>query len=73
MAIEGVYRKLSERRYYLKEENLLYGEMPKKRNEVVIDRQLLKNMEAQNGPVTSLHGGKRIETVLCGTGAKWKY
>lgn len=40
---------------YLKEENLLYGEMPKKRNEVVIDRQLLKNMEAQNGPVTSLH------------------
>lgn len=42
---------------YLKEENLLYGRMPKKRDEVVIDKQLIEKTEAQNGPVTSLHEG----------------
>lgn len=42
---------------YLDEKSLLYGRMPEKRNEVVIDRQLIEMTEAQNGPVTSLQEG----------------
>lgn len=40
---------------HLEESDLICGEMPQKRDEVVIDRQLIENTEAQNGPVTSLH------------------
>lgn len=42
---------------YLQQEDLLYGRLPKKRDEVVIDKQLVERTEAQNGPVTSLHDG----------------
>lgn len=42
---------------YLDENKLVCGGMPGKRNEVVIDSQLIENMEAQNGPVTSLQDG----------------
>lgn len=39
---------------HLKSEDLIYGTMPEKYNEVVIDKQLIENTEAQKGPVTSL-------------------
>lgn len=42
---------------YLKQEDLIYGQLPKKRDEVVIDKQLIERTEAQNGPVTSLQDG----------------
>lgn len=42
---------------YLKEEDLLCGALPVKREDVVMDRQLIDNMERKNGPVTSLHDG----------------
>lgn len=42
---------------YLQQEDLLYGRLPEKRDEVVIDKQLVERTEAQNGPVTSLHDG----------------
>lgn len=39
---------------HLKSEDLIYGKMPEKYNEVVLDKQLIENTEAENGPVTSL-------------------
>ncbi len=41
----------------LKEEDLVYGAMPVKRAEVVMDELLIERMEAGNGHVSSLHDG----------------
>lgn len=37
----------------LEEKNLVYGKMPEKRNEVVIDMQVIKNLMASKGVVTT--------------------
>ena len=38
---------------HLKESSLIYGTMPKKRNEAVIDLQVIKNLMASKGVVSS--------------------
>lgn len=40
---------------HLKESDLVYGTMPKKRNDVVMDLQLIDRLSATKGSVTSLH------------------
>jgi len=40
---------------HLSEENLIYGRMPEKRNEVVIDKQLIEHLAATKGPVSTLY------------------
>lgn len=39
----------------LSEEQLIYGRMPKKRYEVVMDKQMIEHLAATNGSVSSLH------------------
>ena len=40
---------------HLSKENLIYGRMPEKRNEVVIDKQLIEHLTATKGPVSTLY------------------
>lgn len=42
---------------HLKEKNIIYGRMPKKRDEVVIDKQVIDRMKKNKGAVTLMYDG----------------
>ena len=42
---------------HLKEKNIIYGRMPKKRDEVVIDKQVIDRMTKNKGAVTLMYDG----------------
>lgn len=47
---------------HLKESSLIYGEMPKKRGEVVVDKQVIEQFIASRGVVATMYGG--VETYM---------